>query len=459
MGLIDRMLEKRLTKLMDERVRSIGSEFYQGILKNVQNQPVYMNDNIEAYINQGYLFNPIVYSIVSFIAQKAGSIPWAVYQVKNDKALNLYKSASPNLSHWKKEAVKVKALVEMPDHDINHLFMSPNIIQSWSEFIEQIVGFKLVTGNSYIHLIGPSAGINKGKIQEMWTLPSQAVAIVAGNRMEPVKRYILKGQRDIDIPAEEIIHLRYWTPKYSNGQFLYGMSPIQAGRRVVTKSNASYDSMVSSFQNMGAVGVLSPEGAIEEFTQEQQDKLERVFARKTGSNNRGKPLIVDTPVKWQQIGMSPADLSIIESDNMDLRTICNLFHVPSELFNDPANKTYSNTKEAGTAVYTNAVIPALNQFRDAFNQHIKVAYPNIYIDFDTTMISELQDDITEMTSALQNAWWLSPNERRDMMTFGVDSDSPEMNDYFIPAGLMPLNSTRISDDDLQAAINAIDDDK
>ena len=42
---------------------------------------------------------------------------------------------------------------------------------------------------------------------------------------------------------------------------------------------------------------------------------------------------------------------------MKLRDLCNLYGVDSSLFNDPANKTYNNRKEAEKAMFTNAVIP------------------------------------------------------------------------------------------------------
>jgi phage portal protein BeeE len=92
------IFNKQLTKLQQDIInRSVGSEFYAKMLEYVKGNPVYMPDNIETYIKEGYLFNPTVYSLISFISQKASSIPWAVYEVKSNKALNLYKSASHDL--------------------------------------------------------------------------------------------------------------------------------------------------------------------------------------------------------------------------------------------------------------------------------------------------------------------------------------------------------------------------
>jgi HK97 family phage portal protein len=462
MSLLDLVAErifKQLTKLQQDILqRNVGSDFYQQLLKYVSGNPVYMSEDVEKYISEGYLFNPLVYSIVSFIAQKASTIPFSVYEVKNEKMLQLYKCASPNLPYYLKQGVKVKALTEIPDHELNQLFISPNEIQPWSEFIEQTVGFKLVTGNSYTHCIGPDNGPNKGMIKELWNLPSQIVTIIPGDSMELVRGYEMAGNRSVKIPAEEVIHLKYWTPEYANGTFLYGLSPIRAGRRVVTKSNASYDSSVSSFQNMGAVGFVSQDGSgnASPLTEEQASKVEERLAKKTGPRNRGKYLVTSASLKWQQVGMSPVDLGIIESDRMDLRMMCNLYHVPSELFNDAANKTYSNTKEAGSAVYTNAVIPALVPFRDALNQKIRSRYENkIFIDFDTSMISELQDDLQMMSTALSGTWWLTPNQRRSVMSFDEDEEQPLMDDYWIPAALLPMSGTSVDQAAIEAAAKAL----
>lgn len=446
MGLIEALGRRLFKSYITDLRRSIGSEVISEMLKMVRGRAVYPADSIETYIDRGYLFNPVVYSIVSFIAQKAGAIPWGVYEVKNDKALHSYKSA--NSYNINTKIIKTKALVAIPDHELNAIFLKPNILQGWAEFFEQVVGFKLVTGNSYIHMIGPTAGLNKGAIREMWNIPSQIIRPVAGDKMEPVRGYKYLTS-DTLIPYDQVIHLKYWTPEYFNGQNLVGLSPIRASLRLVTKSNASFDSSVGALQNQGAFGIISAEKETD-LTEEQADMIERRLREKVGGPaNRGKNIVTSASLKWQQMGMSPVDLNIIESDRMDLRALCNVYHVPSELFNDAANKTYSNTKEAGSAVYTNAVLPALNQFRDALNQFILPRYPGIYVDYDASMISELQDDLQLMTTALAGAWWITPEERRDIMNFPADDTNPLLKDYWIPAGLVPMSASTVTDEQLE----------
>jgi phage portal protein BeeE len=114
----------------------------------------------------------------------------------------------------------------------------------------------------------------------------------------------MKGDRTTVIPPEQVIHLKYWTPNYMAGSFLYGVSPIQAGRRVITKSNSSYDASVASFQNMGANGMITAGDGSKDtipLTEEQADMIEKRLSRKTGPKNAGKPLITSANLKWQQM--------------------------------------------------------------------------------------------------------------------------------------------------------------
>ena len=447
MGWVEALGNRLFKSYITDLRRSIGSEVISEILKMVRGRAVYPPDSVETYIDKGYLFNPVVYSIVSFIAQKAGAIPWGVYEVKNDKALQLYKSA--NTYNLSTKMVKTKALVALPNHDLNELFIRPNSIQGWSDFFEQYVGFKKITGNSYVHLIGPESGNNAGTIRELWGIPSQIIRPVAGDRYQPIRGYKYLNSDDL-IPSDQILHSRYWTPEYFNGQNLIGLSPLRASLRLVTKSNASFDSSVGALQNQGAFGIISAEKDTA-LTEEQADMIESRLREKVGGPaNRGKNIVTSADLKWQQMGMSPVDLNIIESDKMDIRMLCNVFHVAPELFGDSANKTYNNVKEARGAAYTDAILPDCNAFRDALNMRIMGKYEGkIYVDYDASMISELQEDLQMMTTALSGAWWINPNERRDIMNFPADETNPLMNEYWVPGGLMPMSASLVTDAQLE----------
>jgi len=65
------------------------------------------------------------------------------------------------------------------------------------------------------------------------------------------------------------------------------------------------------------------------------------------------------------------------------------------------------------------------------------------------MISELQDDLQLMTTALAGAWWITPEERRDIMNFPADDTNPLLKDYWIPAGLVPMSASTVTDQQLE----------
>jgi phage portal protein BeeE len=96
-------------------------------------------------------------------------------------------------------------------------------------------------------------------------------------------------------------------------------------------------------------------------------------------------------------------------------------------------------KEAKKALYQNAVIPELVKLRDELNRWLTPQYgANLYIDFDFSAIPELQEDMDKLVNQLGQAWWITPNEKRQAMFYGND-ENVQLDDYFVPANLMPLN--------------------
>ncbi len=77
------------------------------------------------------------------------------------------------------------------------------------------------------------------------------------------------------------------------------------------------------------------------------------------------------------MAMSSADLQLIEKGVITLRAMCNVFGLDSSLFNDPANKTFNNRKEAEKSLFTNAVIPLSKKVAQHHTNYIcKNHYPD-----------------------------------------------------------------------------------
>ena len=231
------------------------------------------------------------------------------------------------------------------------------------------------------------------------------------------------------------------------------MSPLKAGLRALDTNNEAVSTGAKYLQNQTARGVLmSDEGDINEVQAQQlKEKFKQNYQ---GSNNAGDIVITPKKLSWINFGMSASDLSLIEQYNASIKDLCNIYSVPAQLLNNTESSTYNNMVEAKKTLYQNAVIPELNKIKDELNRWLVPAYgENLYIDFDYSSISEMQEEMDKVVNQMSQAWWLTPNEKRQAMSYGVEADNEKLNDYYIPANLMPLQDEVIVDDFKSVKVN------
>jgi HK97 family phage portal protein len=413
-------------------------------------QPVWMGSRPEEFVRDAYSYNPDVFAVISLISRSVSAVPWVVHEVKNQKAYRKYMRMPSEAKQHNLARVmiaKEQAMVEVESgNPLWDLLERPNPYMGRSEFFEAMVGFKLITGNSYVHGVKIDTGVNAGKYGELWVMPAHLMEIIASKDPEHIIRsYRLnwyRGTDGIDIPADEVMHLKYFNPNYEvPGQHLYGMSPLQAARRVVTRSNEAYTANAKMLKNMAPPGILMLNDDGVDFTDTQASDLEKQWTRKLGSDKAGKIMVTAAKFDYKQLGLSPVDLNILESQKMDLRDICNVYGVSSELLNDPDNKTNSNKKESRSALYYERVIPELDTIRDELNRWLVAPYSKMdgkqyHIDYDLSAIPALQEDMEKVTKQLLDAWWLTPNEKRTAQGY----DTLDTFDVpFIPSNLIPYD--------------------
>jgi HK97 family phage portal protein len=289
-------------------------------------------------IDKGYASNTDVFAIINMIKSKAIDVPLLLEKVVGDEV----------------EPVE--------SGEIFDFFHNPNKNKSLKEFNEALVLYYLTTGNSMVET--KRMFTQSGKIIEAMNLHYQNTEIetmVEGRLIVPkYYKYQVNGKEDIILP-ENMIHSKYMNPTDFGFESCYGLSPLQAGFLTLISSNNLFKADASILKNKGASGVFSNESDVV-LTPDQrknaQSALDKLLA---GADKFGK--IIQSPVKtkYTQLGMSPADLKILESRIMKKRDLCSIYHVDSSLFNDPANKTFNNRKEAQKSLYTDAVLPLINK--------------------------------------------------------------------------------------------------
>ena len=428
--------------------QNTNEQYNRAIYNWLGNSVLWNNENDDSYITQGYQKNATIYSLINLITKAATTIPFQVYEKTNENDYKRYKALTSGMmdaaSIQKASLLQKNALVELQDTELHKILERPNPAQSYNAWLTELIAFGKLTGNRYIYGIGPDTGANVGKFTELYVMPSQVMEIISNGIMEPVSKYKLEYNGTKYIDASEICHIKDFNPYYDGtGSHMYGQSPLRAGLRSLTTNNEAVQTGVKYLQNQTARGLLTSEmGDINEVQAQQlKDKFKR---QHQGSDNAGDIIITPNKMSWVNFGLNATDVSLIAQYNASIKDLCNIYNVPVQLLNNTESSSYNNMKEAKKALYQNAVIPELIKIKDELNRWLAPKYGDkLCIEFDFSVIPEMQEETEKIVNQLSKAWWITPNEKRSAMNYGKDEENTQLDDYFIPANLIPTNPSDI----------------
>lgn len=438
----------RFKSIISKNAQQTAQQYNNAIYSWLGESIIWNPENDDSYITEGYRKNSTIYSLVNLITKAATTIPFQVYEKTNENDYKRYKAMTSGTfdaaTIHKAAMLQKRSLVELQDTELHKLLERPNPAQSYNSWITELIAFGKLTGNRYIYGIGPDTGANVGKYTELYVMPSQIMEIVSGGIMKPVSKYKIEYNGTFEIDANEICHIKDFNPYYDGtGSHLYGQSPLRAGLRSLTTNNEAVQTGVKYLQNQTARGLLmSDEGDINEVQAQQlKDKFRKQFQ---GSDNAGDVIITPKKLSWVNFGLNAADVSLIEQYNASIKDLCNIYNVPVQLLNNTDSASYNNMKEAKKALYQNAVIPELLKIKDELNRWLAPKFGDkLCIEFDFSVIPELQEETDKVVDQLTKAWWLTPNEKRAAMNYGKDDETSQLDDYYIPANLIPVQSNDV----------------
>lgn len=423
-------------------------------IKETVNNPgtiTWQGQNQESQVKTGYMGNDIVYSIIRLITDKVKMAPWAEYIVTDETEYKRYAAIMkrPDLiKDWDKVSnLRHKAIKLTPTKGkISDLLETPNSQDSWGDIVEAYASFKLITGNAYVYGNLIPNGKNIGLPQEVHVLPSQYMSISADLNRFPIVPvgYQMYMQFVENFTVEQILHDKYFNPNWSVvGNQLYGLSPLQAAAKVLTRSNEGKQAAVSNYQNGGPKGILfvTDDRFDPACTVKEANDIRKSLARNQGATNVNQVETSGYKVDYVPLGLSPVDLDLLNAENMDLRALCNIYGVPSQLLNDPDNKTYNNTSEGEKALTVRCALPMLESIRDQFNRKFMKDWgkQKTIIDFDPMVYQELQEDRAVQVGWLKDAP-LTLRRKLEIMKEPTEGYSEEqLNSIIISSGMTTLD--------------------
>jgi HK97 family phage portal protein len=388
----------------------------------------YSKASKEALVHKGYATNVTVYAAITTISRVAAQAPWGIFTVKNAGAYQRLKSLqSQPYSKEQQQAIAVikeQALEPYEGHYLNDKFRNPNEQQSGAEYMENLLGYKLLTGDSYEWANMTSAK----RVAEFWILPSQKVEIMTGEYgsfpMREKGYKVLIGSKSISYEAEEVCHSRYWSPFYSgDGDNLYGFSPLDAAWLSNLQDNNAREAAVELLKNRGKRGVFmwqNPNITDQEVMVAESDRFKEKWRQSDKEYKDSVPSMFGTG-EFIEMGLGAKDLAILEICKMNKDDICNAYGISSILLNNMESTNVDNYKTARKELITRCVLPLLGTIRDARNRKLAGDWnpknEKIVCDFDQTIFTELYEDVWEMADKMKTVGVYTDNEIRVQTNF------------------------------------------
>lgn len=380
-----RLFGFNITRSTEAKASAVG-----GAMVLSPGQPVWSNRDYAAFAKEAYQQNPVANRCISSIAEAIASVPLGIFRGET----------------------------EMTAHPLLSLFANPNPNQSYGEYVEQVVGYLLISGNSYEE--GVTATGNT--VRELYALRPDRMKVIAGADGVPSGyEYAVGGRRirwDIDGDFSPVLHRKFFNPIDD----FYGLSPVEPAAFSIDVHNASGAYLKALLDNSAR-----PSGALVSASDMPlgDDQFARLKAQleeqHQGARNAGRPMLLEGGLDWKPMGFSPTDIGMLDVKNAAARDICLAFGVPPMLIGIPGDNTYSNYQEARLAFWEDTIIPLLSRIVQGWQGWL--ADPmGVVIKPDLDQIPAIVEKRQTLWDMLGKSTVLTINEKREAMGYDALPD-------------------------------------
>ena len=379
-----------------------------------------MPDNATSYIDNGYMGNTSVYSIISRIDN-----------MRKQAYLKLYKETGTGENK------------EVTDHELIKFISKVNTDNYTDDFITAHLVYLLTIGEFFAYKPTLLTGANKGKVPELFELPSAEVEIIEGTLFHPVKGYRLEGSYNVMFEPFEVYHSKLFNPSSFKDRSLHGLSPLRAAAKTVSKLNQIETTELKQFENQGPPYILYKDvsntgNSIDinsnRLSDMQRSELIKEIKKSSSEKTRGLPLITKDKMGKLDLGGVLKDMNLIESSSAGIIALCGLYGFPPELLGY-GQKTYNNMGTARKSAWTDCIMPNLDRVTQTLNACLidgVEQYKGYSFGFDYSDVEELQEGIETKVNWMIKSRWTGNEIRQATGKTVVDNEL--MNEPIIPMG-------------------------
>lgn len=356
------------------------------------------------------------------VEKKTSSIVWPLQQgsfleyalgyggaISNQQAMQFYRNTSAIATCVDKIASRVEQIMPVlkrrgdnkiiVDHPILTLIKSPNIFETYQEFIGKMARHYLLTHDAYIMMMGNT---NFQPIELYATKPQNIYSNV-GTNYYPSSYTISSGIGSGSYLLNEINR----TARYYDGQFkeLYHImgfssradetsadSPLEAAAleaRQLVKGKLHNVSLLDNGGRLSLIIGFKDSDGIDD--DEHKIRKKRIQEDLGGSSNAGKIAVISGDDMFiEEVGVSNKDMDFAELENMAARAIYLRYEIPLPLVSTDAT-TYNNYQTAILDLYENTVLPLTETLFSGLTRAImpRIKIEDLYISYDPESIKIL----------------------------------------------------------------------
>ncbi len=346
-------------------------------------QAAWSDRDYKQFADEAYRKNVIAFQAINKIADAVASIRWTIFRGET----------------------------ELIEHPLLQLIENPNPMQSGASYMRAKVSYLLIAGNGYEERV-----VVGGQPRELYQLRPDRMKVIPGPSGYPESYCYTVNNKKIMFPVDpqtldcDVRHLKMFNPSHD----WYGLSPVEAASYAIDQHNEAMAWMQALLQNSAR-----PSGALttkdgQELSSDNFNRLKaQIEEQYAGARNAGRPMLLEGGLSWEQMGLSPADMGVIEAKSSSARDIALAFGVPPQLLGIPGDNTYSNYQEARLAFWEDTIVPLVDMIAGDWNAWLGESF-GVELRPDMDQVPAIVDKRMALWQMADASKDLTINERRAM---------------------------------------------
>jgi len=400
------LAEKARAEVNKLKTKDIGGAFSSLLPKKFSSNQHANSELAEAFSKWVYICvkknaHSVATQTLQLIATDTGNI------AQKHKSININKFKHHTSLMSQRKIKQATNYVEIVEHPFLQLLEKPSKGETQYTLIYAMTVNLELFGTAYLRIQKDSQLQIPINIE---CLHTQFVTYKLNNYTNEVEKYYYGfGTQRIEIPVEEIIVIKYYSP-YSD---VVGFAPLQAVFDSY-KLDSSFDTyQLAVNENSGNPSMIMQYNG-KALKKNEQEELEASWNRTTqGLANTGRMKVIGGDFTAIKTGLTPKELDFVQGRTVTLKAIANAFDIPMPLVD--ANESIMNNLKASLYQYqVLGIEPKIKQIVDEFNIKILPYYDEdrIYLTY-ADPVEQRHTDIVDNTIKLFEKNIITLEEARD----------------------------------------------